>query len=303
MMTFDILKVWVKSLVSEKGTGKALKKLITATIGYAASIFSFSVLLNDLANFDKLEIYWKNHWWFLFVLGFICSLFHNHEKISCKGIQRDNDQQIEVKINNLFSIKASSYVIPTNSFFRTIMDDEYVSPRSVQGAFQLKYFRKDKNFNTLDQKIAESLNKQGLEGIDDEDIHGPVKKYPLGTVAKVDHKNKHFYFVAINDVNKYGKPENQTYGNIDIALTGLVEAINKMGHCDDFAMPLLGTGRAAIKDASIDKVVMDIVDKFSDSHDKIARKLIICIRPGDYLDGLVNLKRIGKYIDYKCEFK
>lgn len=46
-----------------------------------------------------------------------------------------------------------------------------------------------------------------------------------------------------------------------------------------------------------------MVDRFVCSPDKIARKLIICIRPKDYLDGKADMKIIEKYINYKCEFK
>lgn len=49
-----------------------------------------------------------------------------------------------------------------------------------------------------------NLEQQGIEGEDGTDIHGSVKKYPVGTVAKVDVKGKHFYFVAMNDVNNMG---------------------------------------------------------------------------------------------------
>ena len=104
-------------------------------------------------------------------------------------------------------------------------------------------------------------------------------------------------------MNKYGKPVNQGYSNVDIALSGLLETINKIGHCDDLAMPLVGTGRAAIREATIEKVIEKTVEKFLMSTDKTCRKLIICIRPKDYLEGKADLKKIQKYVDYKCEFK
>lgn len=41
------------------------------------------------------------------------------------------------------------------------------------------------------------------------------------------------------------------YKNVEEALSGLLDTINKIGHCDDLAMPLIGTGRAAIREATI----------------------------------------------------
>lgn len=243
-MKIDRIKVFFKCLIGEKNSLKALRKLIATAIGYISSFFAFAVLLKDLVNIDKLELLCKRYWWILIIIGIIASLIHNHEKISCRGILKNNDFQIEVKINDLFALKGSSFVIPTNTYFRTIMEGEYISPRSVQGAFQLKYFRR--NIEKLDQLIAASLKQQGKIGERCSDIHGTVYKYPIGTVAKVDHKGKHYFFVAINDVNKNGKPINQKYEDVNTTLGGLLDAISTLGHYDDLAMPLIGTGKAAI---------------------------------------------------------
>lgn len=298
---WDRIKVLLKSFGTEKNSLDAVWKLLYTAIGYISSIFAFAVLLKDLAGFDKAEILCKNYWLGLVLIGIVASFIHNHEKISCKGTMEDADLQIEVKVRDLFSIKASSYVIPVNTFFRTVMEGDYISPESVQGAFQHRYFKN--NIGELDNLIAESLMQQGIEGEDSSDIHGQTKKYPIGTVAKVNYRGKHYYFLAINDVNKFGKPENQDYTNVDTALNGLLEFINKFGHCDNLAMPLIGTGKAAIREATLENVIEDMIDRFVNSHDKIVQKLIISIRPKDYLDDKVDLKKIKKYMEYKCEFK
>lgn len=296
----DKIKVLAKCMFGEKNSFSALRKLIVTAIGYISAVFSFGVLLKDLMAFDGLETFCKSYWWILVLGGIIASLIHNRGKASCEGTLNGDDFQIAVKVDDLFAVKASSYVIPTNTFFRTEMMGEYISPQSVQGTFQLKYFKD--NTSELDRLISISLKQQGVNGEDSSDMFGSVKSYPVGTVAKVDHDGKHFYFVAVNDVNKYGRPENQGYANIEIALTGLIDTINKLGHCDDLAMPLIGTGRAAIRGASIEKVIENTVDKVLSAKEKICRKLIICIKPTDYLEGRANLTKIQRFIDYKCEF-
>lgn len=298
--TKDWAAVHFKCLFGEKNSISAMWKLVSTAIGYISSIFAFSVLLKDLVGFDNAEELCRNYWWVLIFIGAMASIIRNHETISCKGSIEDDDLQIVVKVKDLFCTNASSYVIPTNTYFRTVMDGEYISPQSVQGAFQIKYF--NRNRALLDELISGNLQQQGIVGEDCSDIYGAVKKYPIGTVAKIDHKDKHYYFVAINDVNIYGKPENQRYENVEVALNGLLATINKLGHCDELAIPLIGTGRAAIREATIEKVVENIVDRFLKSQDKLVRKLIICIRPMDYLEDRVNMKTIEKYIDYKCEF-
>lgn len=271
------------------------------TIGYVSSFFSFTILLKDLAGWNKLEIWTKNNWQMIIVVGFITACIHNRRKInSCKKVS-SRDMQLAISIKDIFCNKsANSFVIPTNTFFRTKMDKEYISPRSVQGRFQLKYFKK--NIDNLDTMISSSLRTQGIIGEDAIDCFGPTKKYPIGTVAKVDYKGKHFYFVAINDVNQYGKPIGQTIQNVTTALLGVITAIQRMGHCDTLCIPLIGSGKAAIQEATKEIVFQKTVDCFIESKDKIISKLIISISPKDYFNGEVDLNRMEKYIDYKCEF-
>lgn len=116
------------------------------------------------------------------------------------------------------------------------------------------------------------------------------------------HKGKHFYFVAINDVNEFGKPIGQSNDNINIALTAVADAIKRMGHYDTLCIPLLGSGRAAIQEATKENVFQRTVDYFIQSDEKLASKLIISVKPEDYLDKKIDLERIGKYLDYRCEF-
>lgn len=300
LIKYTLITIW-KSLTGEKNTVSAIWKIVYTAIGCISSVFAFAVLLNDLAGFDKIELFFQQKWYFLVLVGAIASFIINHEKISCRGSKDDDDLIISIKVKSLFNASATSYVIPTNSYFRAKMDDEYISPNSVQGAFQIKFFKN--NLDELDRLISENLAQQGIVGTDSQDRFGNVKKYPLGTVAKVNHKNKHFYFVAINDVNQYGKPINQSYNNVSAAFNGLLTAIKQFGHCDDLAMPLIGTGRAAIRDATIDKVVRETIDQFINLEDKIARKIIICISPKYYADGKVKMKKISNYLEYQCEFE
>ncbi len=299
MIKYQIMTIW-KSLTGEKNTINAIWKIIYTTIGCTSSVFAFAVLLNDLTNYNKLKGLLQNHWLLLIFFGIVVAFIINREKLNYSSSRDNDDLIISVNINDLFFVSANSYVIPTNSFFRTIMKEEYISPQSVQGAFQNKYFKN--NLEALDKKIADNLAEQGIIGEDSRDKFGDVKKYPLGTVAKVDCKDKHFFLVAINDVNEYGKPINQDYSNVEKAFYGLFKAINKFGHYDDLAMPLIGTGRAAIKEATIDKVVKETIDRFLNADGKIARRLVICLNPKDYVDGKVNIKKIANYLDYRCEF-
>ena len=301
-MIIDWCKIQFKSVTGELNTVKAIWKLICTAVGCVSSFFSFAVLINDLTGYDKVETWVKGNWWLVGIIGLLISCILNRQKINCCKKVSTGDMQIAISIKDIFSNwTANSFIIPTNTFFRTNMEGEYISPHSVQGNFQLKYFKK--NINELDRLINDSLVKQGIKGESASDCFGPTTKYPIGTVAKIDYKEKHFYFVAINDVNKNGKPIGQSIENVNVALTAVTDVIKRMGHCDTLCIPLIGSGRAAIQEATKENVFQKTVDCFILSEDKLVSKLIISINPKDYLDEKIDLERMEKYLDYKCEFE
>ena len=299
---FDQVKILFKSITGETNTLKAVWKVLYTAVGYVSSFYAATVLLKNLSGYDNFEMWTKAHWLVIVILGLLVSCIHNRKKINfCKKVS-GCDMQVAISVKDIFANReANSFIIPTNTFFRTRMQDEYISPRSVQGRFQLKYFKD--NFENLDMLIEESLKKQNIMGEETRDCFGVVMKYPIGTVAKVDYEKKHFYFIAINDVNEYGKPVGQSFRNVTTALESVTKAILKMGHYDILCIPLMGSGKAAIQEATKEKVFQQTVDCFLQSDNKIASKLIISISPKDYLEGTVNCDRMEKYLDYRCEFR
>lgn len=300
-MINQIRLLW-KSLTGEMNTLNAVWKLTYTVIGYVSSFFSFAVLLKDLAGWNKLEVWTKDHWQMVIIVGLLISCIHNRKKINCCKLVCNRDMQIAISVKDIFLNRvANSFIIPTNTFFRTNMDKEYISSQSVQGRFQLKYFKK--NIKALDEQIRKSLEAQGIIGENADDCFGSTKKYLIGTVAKVDCKRKHFYFVAINNVNYYGKPIGQTIENVTTSLDAIVDAIQRIGHCDTLCIPLIGSGKAAIQEATKEIVFKKTVDSFIKSKEKVVSKLIISVNPKDYLSGVADLDRMEKYLDYKCEFE
>lgn len=286
---------WI-SLTRKRNCAIAIWKLACSILKYAAFFYSSLELLNkyigDTVHYGSLI----TNGWSLLIVCAAFSLLENREKVSVSGILSSKDFQIEVVIDDIFSVDASSIVIPTNSFFITKMDKEYISAESVQGAFQNKYFKN--NLETLDAMIRDSLEKQKscLDNYIFPDING---KYPIGTVAEISLHNKHYYFLAISDVNQAGKPINQKYENVSIALQKLMRYIFSNGYCDTLAIPLIGSGRAAIADASREKILVDIINSFSSQKDKIVQKLRICINPKDYIDDYIDMSRIESYMRFK----
>ncbi len=300
---YTFIKLKIKILTGEKKSFWAIWKLISTTIGCVSSFFSFAVLLEDFVSYNKLKIWTKSNSVLVIIIGIFISLFiHRRKTYSCIK-DSNSDMSFDMNVTDIFSNSdASCFVIPTNTYFRTKLEGEYISPDSVQGRFQLKYFGNDID-GMLDKLISESLNSQGISYTNDVDCYGNVKKYPVGTVAKIDYKGKHYYFVAINDVNKNGTPINQNINNIDIALKGIFDALITNGHCGVLCIPLIGSGRASIHEATKEEVFKRIIDFFITSNYKIAKKIIISISPKDYIENRIDFDRFEKYLDYKCEFR
>ncbi|MGO5096621.1 macro domain-containing protein [Agathobaculum sp. LCP25S3_E8] len=90
--------------------------------------------------------------------------------------------------------------------------------------------------------------------------------------------------------------------NVTTALIAVVDAIRRRGHCDTLCVPLIGSGRTAIREAIKKIVSQKTIDCFVQSEDKVVSKLIVSIHPKDYLNGEIDLDRVKRYLNYKFEF-
>lgn len=252
--------------------------------------------------FNSNIIYtWMHDYVVLILLAcIVISFWKNKAQLSYEYFLKGTDVKINLKVTDVLTAKAA-IVIPTNTTFDTKMEDEFISISSVQGQFQKKYF--DNNLGALDSLIEKGLEGYTYEKIDR--IHSKDKKYPLGTVSKVTYDGKHYYFVAIADINEYGKTVNTKFENVQIALEGLWSQLESRGHIENLAIPLLGTGRAGIKDASRRKVIQEIIFSFvaSAKERKITENLQICIHPLDLEHKDLELEKLNEYLHYMCEYR
>lgn len=90
------------------------------------------------------------------LIGSVIYAFISTKKnLNYTAIIKDTGIKISLSIGNLFWAKTNSFVISTNTTFDTKMDDEFISRNSVQGQFQLRYFRN--NLQSLDKMLTEGL--------------------------------------------------------------------------------------------------------------------------------------------------
>lgn len=294
-----LITYYLKSNFCKESIGEYIP-ILRDSIGLYSTMWGISELIYNTSSYDSIKKIFTNHYILILVLCFIFVFWGNREDKQYSTIVKHKDIKIGFKVKRLENITADSYVIPTNTSFRTNMDREFISVQSVQGAIQNKVFHN--NLCELNQMLQKSLDEQNVTYVKTRDILGEARKYPVGTVAKVDYKHKHYYFVAINDINEFGKPVNQTQDNIDQALESLKDTILTVGHYDRLCVPLLGTGKAAISGVTKNDIFRKTIDLFKDEDKKISSELIVAINPKDYFENRIDLKACKKYIDYRSIF-
>ncbi len=244
---------------------------------------------------------WMHQYVFFFIVVCVMLSFCvNRVRLKYVYTLRGTDINITLKITDVLS-NEGAVVIPTNTTFDTLMEDEFISVNSVQGQFQKKYF--DNNLHTLDNLIEKGLDGIAYEII--ERVGSKQKRYPLGTVSKVTFSGKHFYFVAVADINECGKPINTSFQNIQITLENVWNQLELKGHMENLSVPLLGTGKAGIKEATREKVIKETIFSFvvASKEMKITEELIICIHPLDLEQKDLNVEEFAEYLKYMCKYR
>ncbi len=121
----------------------------------------------------------------------------------------------------------------------------------------------------------------------------------------MEFSGKHFYFVEVADINECGKPINTSFQNIQITLENVWNQLELKGHMENLSVPLLGRGKAGIKEATREKVIKETIFSFvvASKEMKITEELIICIHPLDLEQKDLNVEEFAKYLKYMCKYR
>ncbi|MFR3940624.1 MAG: macro domain-containing protein [Lachnospiraceae bacterium] len=236
------------------------------------------------------------------LIGSVIYAFISTKKmLSYTAIIKDTGIKISLSIGNLFWAKTNSFVISTNTTFDTKMDNEFISKNSVQGQFQLKYFRN--NLQSLDKMLTEGLKEELPIYLNRK--MSKCKQYPIGTVSKINYKNKHYYFSAIADINEEGKTINTSIENVKKCLLGTWEFISQKGHVEELAIPVIGTGKAGVPNLSIEKAIMEMIYSIVDFSrtKKISDHFYIRIHPSDIRKNNINMDELNAFLQCMCNYR
>lgn len=289
-------KIYIKQLLKKY---KDIIKVFFEIIGIFLSIYEllnlfFPSILNGI-SFNYLA--------FILLIFFIftTSIIINFPNLKKTFSIKNRDIEITIVVGDIFKQKASM-IIPTNTTFDTCMENDFISLKSIQGQFQNKYFKN--NLATLDDMISNSLKETQIKEEINDGRKTKIKRYNCGTVAKIIHNSKKYYFLALSDVNKVGSP-NAKYDNIVESLQGLWTFLGENKHIEPLVIPIIGTGRAGITDATRMKVLKEIILSFVaiSAEVKFTNHLIICIHPDDLKKKMIDIDEVFEYVQYTSKYR
>ena len=272
----------------------------TETISAFLSAVGLFWLITEVSAFivESWKSQLQSAWPYFIAASGLYAIWRQRPVISrCERLD-GTDIWIEVRIADIFSIKAA-YVISTNTSFDSAVNDHLISRHSLQGVFTDRYYDKIEHLNgDLDQ----SLQHEVATGNRPSKVGGKSQLFPIGTVAKVTPNGQTAYLLAISELNEHGVAES-SFEAVKTALASLWNFVPSKGGYGPLAIPVLGTGHGRLSTPR-SVVIKEIIRSFvaACSERKFADKLTVVISPKDYHDNGLDIYELGDFLKYSCRY-
>jgi hypothetical protein len=225
---------------------------------------------------------WGCYKWILLVAAILLSILISYCQVYCKrkklSIAVNHRSNINISYGNIFE-KEGVIVIPVNDYFDTHVGDGIIAPNTIHGKFIEKYFKN--NTSELDAKIDAALSgTTGENNLNRQPCGLKIKKYPLGTCARIFHDNKIFILVVSSCFNE----NNHAVLNISeypILIQQLYYHIEQYHENNPVYIPLIGSGMAGIDRTKMQLLNYMIAGAFYTDHLSISQGLNIILYPED----------------------
>lgn len=301
---FTIKKRCINSLasklsISAKRLGKRLVKIINDIFAVIGVIVMVAEAASEIFGYSGLFEFYKNRFGWIISAIVIGCIWKNWDRLKMTvRIVDSPDVTISLQICDALKGK-DAVIIPTNTTFDTKMDDEFISAGSIQGQYQLKYFKN--KLSDLDKLITDGLNGKDYITLND-GRSSKNKRYMIGTVCRINEKSRRAYFLADSDINAKGIPIDVDASDISMSLVSLWDTLAIEGNQEPYRIPLLGTGKARAKDASRNEIVREIVLTFlaATKEHKITESLTICIHPRDF--DKIDWDALCEFVKYESQY-
>jgi hypothetical protein len=280
---------WIRTLASARAATALL------------SSFGVLWLLVEISDYffrdSALPAFLRGQWWFFLLAGIAAAIGMCKPKTSVEHKLRGRDVTIEIAVGDIFSF-VGSLVVGSNTTFDTRISQKLIAERSVQGAFTQRYYA---DAAQLDAEIAPNLAMIPFTDLPSP-REGKVRRYPTGTVARLNPKGRTAYFVAIAHMNEHGVCEG-TFEMLQVALAELWVHVGSRGSKEPLVCPVLGTGFSRLPQTR-ETIVCEIVRSFiaACSERVFSDRLTIVVSPSDMLRYQISLKELGSFLRHECVY-
>jgi hypothetical protein len=153
------------------------------------------------------------------------------------------DVRVAIRVGDILG-QTGNVIVGSNDVFDTQLEDEVISPVSLQGQLLLRVF--EGNRAELDDQIDASL--AAVDGTPDPDkTFGKRDRYPIGTVAMVRRGSSRYFLPAFARMST-SMPANvrASIEELEIALAKTWQATNVAGQHEPVHAPIVGSRLARL---------------------------------------------------------
>lgn len=211
----------------------------------------------------------------LAVLSFLIALILARPRTSVERRLQASDTKIIITVGNLLQQQGNIIIGCADTFDTEI--GEVISATSVQGQFQAKAFPEREK---LDFAINNSLRNENYR-VDEEKPLGKKLRYPIGTVAEVEHNSNKYFLVAYTRMRNEMRVESDIC-MLSTSLNKCWEAIRNRGQHKPVHMGIVGSGLARIglsRALLLQFIVLSFVD--AERKESLTNQLTIYIHESD----------------------
>ncbi len=283
------IRILCRNLVSIKG--------LSAILSSFGALFLFVKIADRFFDKTILPNLIGNLWGLFFLFGVIIAVWNCRPKLYITEKLKDRDIDIEITIGDLFSLPGA-IVVGSNTTFDTRVSRELISENSIQGQFTMRYYGGELQ---LDAELNTALN-----GIASEDLNGSrvgkTKRYPLGTVVKLNPKDRTGYFIAIAHINEHGVASG-TFEALKESLGQLWLFVGQRGLKEPLVVPVLGSGFTRLVPPR-QVIVQEIIKSFiaACSERTFCEKLTIVLAENDVIKHQIQLESLRDYLHHVCTY-
>lgn len=269
----------------------------------------FSPTAVHWAAVEVVIFYWPNvadgirkSVWYMLPALFLCGLIAAWPKSKFKRKISGTDIEVAIKVGSIFRSK-NPLVIGATTHFDFATDDHSanpsISPKSVQGQFQAKYFERPADIGTILENEKRKLSAVSTS-TSQEKPFGPKLRYAVGEVVVVAAKKRCAYFVTMSTLNSHRTGQLSLDDYFDL-IPKMWNGIRSKGGMEPLDIPLLGArfGRTGLKlEQTLTLLVRSFVAASRES--KFVDEVTFYVSGRDYLKGEFSAEKLVRILDREC---